>query len=187
MKRRRTRVEKSIRLSGETVRAILDGRQTQIRQPCKLTPDGHVKAAPYAAGDLLYVKETWATTEQAGYHPADVWCVYRATDPDWDTMEGWCWRSSIHMPKEFARLWLRVLEVHVNHLTSICRADVLAAGIAAESNAGKLSWPTYIDCELAFLRAMCQKHGWDAAAVESGELNPLVWVYSFERVRRKGR
>ncbi len=74
--------------------------------------------APYAVGDILWVRETWCAYYLP--HGATVY-AYRATDPNGnkrptgteydDPWEISPWKPSNHMPKEAARIFLRVTEV----------------------------------------------------------------------------
>ena len=140
--------ERPILFSRDMVRAILYGRKTQTRRPISGLDNELIQHAPELRndggwwfgngygfyppcrpGDVLWVRETWATTEQAGAHPCDAGAVYRATDPDWDEMEGWKWRPSIHMPRKFARLFLRVESVSVERIQDISEEDAKAEGI----------------------------------------------------------
>ena len=149
--------DKPIILIGAEVRATLEGRKKQKRIVIKEPEDwdllaylgferdvdgqhsfrfdhptgcydGSIKS-PYEIGDKLWVRETWATTEQAGDHKADSYVVYRATDPDWETMEGWKWRPSIHMPRWASQITLEVKDVRVERLKDISEDDALAEGI----------------------------------------------------------
>ena len=63
---------------------------------------------PYHADDILYVRETWA---QAATHTF----FYRADK----TIQNILWRPSIHMPKEAARIFLKVTNVRVERLQDI--------------------------------------------------------------------
>lgn len=87
---------------------------------------------PYAVGDRLYVREAWSHTG------CGVWTIddarrqisgkpiYRATD---QADAGIRWWPSIHMPREFSRLWLEVTSVRVERLQSISAADAITEGL----------------------------------------------------------
>lgn len=66
-------------------------------------------------GDILYVRETWCAlpVNEAGHMRGHDIYYYRA-DGDMRP-EGWRgnWHPSIHMPKEAARIFLRVTDVRV--------------------------------------------------------------------------
>ena len=73
--------------------------------------DGYVEypmvKAPYQPGDILYVREAW-TTLCGSY-------LYRADQkPGMNNPGKWC--PSIHMPREAARIFLRVTAVRVERL-----------------------------------------------------------------------
>ena len=74
-------------------------------------------------GDILYVRETWCdpTPDQSGYpilYKADMPMHWDAEDVEFGKevtlkAEDYKWRPSIHMPKEYARIFLRVTDVRV--------------------------------------------------------------------------
>jgi len=87
--------------------------------------------------DTLYVRETWAkitdldTTDPGTGAFADG-CFYKADHPAglWhDNGDDMKWRPSIHMPKELARIRLRVSEVNCERLQDITREGMLAEGL----------------------------------------------------------
>lgn len=103
---------------------------------------------PYRAGDLLYVRETARVFSDDGKHTAQ----YRAggfrelphgampttkaeANFEWRLMNGKAseaerpWRPSILMPKEWARIWLKVTEVRVERLQEITQDDAKAEGM----------------------------------------------------------
>ncbi len=192
--------ERPILFSGPMVRAILDGRKTMTRRVVRLRAgeiahegdDGSLHAVantawgdsiervircPYGVpGDLLWVRETWATTEQAGVHPSDAEMLYRATDPDWETMDGWRWSPSIFMPRWASRLTLRITSVSVERVQEITEEDAMREGVKAESVS---THPGIYSYRAPFVEL------WDSINSERGfgwDANPWVWVVAFERV-----
>lgn len=152
----------------------------------------NVYKPPYQLGDILYVRETWQffpcidcvksmcdTTPQT-YEDSDsviegCW-IYRADYTESDQKRV-CWHPSIHMPKEAARIFLRVKDVRAEPLKSIRYFDCLAEGIP------------YRQMENDIIRDFAEL--WDSTikpadrATYSFEANPWVWVNKFERIRRK--
>ncbi len=181
--------ERPIIFSTPMVRAILDGRKTMTRRVMKPQPEDYpyhhglavyrvAKKCPYGVpGDLLWVRETWATTEQAGVHPSDAEMVYRATDPDWETMEGWQWRPSIFMPRWASRLTLRITSVRAERVQDITEEDARAEGFKdvvgkyARGDEARIWF-----AELWDIINAARGFGWDT--------NPWVWVIGFERVQQ---
>lgn len=174
---------KPILFNTEMVRAILAGRKTQTRRLVKnqfLTEDDlKICGKPYDPGDILWVRETWKqyTTGTAGAGLIDGY-LYKADDPQ-DTsgmmVEG-CWHPSIHMPREAARLFLRVLNVHAERLQEITYEDCIAEGIEETG----IDWPELPKAgfknlwESTLKKTDLQKCSWSA--------NPWVWVIEFLRV-----
>lgn len=70
---------------------------------------------PICPKDILYVRETWLKADDGYYYRADETSYSRRMREDY----GYKWRPSIHMPKEAARLFLRVKDVRVERLQSI--------------------------------------------------------------------
>lgn len=95
---------------------------------------------PFEVGDTLWVRETWYDPDpERVYVPV----LYKADFPiHWDAdqtehgepvdlkAEDCRWKPSIHMPKGFARIFLRVKDVRVERLQSIGYFDSLNEGIA---------------------------------------------------------
>lgn len=88
---------------------------------------------PYQPGDILYVRETWSEWTD-GY-------LYKAwTSPFPQPGKGVLmkWHPSIHMPKEAARIWLKVKSVRVERLQDITEEQAKAEGIREYSKDGIL-------------------------------------------------
>ena len=176
---------KPILFNSDMVRAILAGQKTQTRRliEFKATPDGErVRStrSPYKEGDILYVRETW-TEDGARY-------LY-AADLSEAEAAGIVWKPSIHMPKEAARIFLRVTDVRQEKLQYISWNDCIAEGIPPCSNEDVC----LENCETCLINSPRRRFrilwnstikktdlrrvGWDA--------NPWVWVIEFERVERE--
>lgn len=152
------------------------------------------RRAPYQPGDILYVRETWCGwyLPLVGMH----YC-YRATEPDGNKrptlpeydcdVEKISWHPSIHMPKEAARIWLKVTNVRVERLQDITEDGVEAEG--AIDNRGFIHSPEneydriytarehFIGIwDRTIKKSDLDSYGWDA--------NPWVWVIEFERCEK---
>lgn len=137
--------------------------------------------APYFEGDILYVRETFANlTRSDGTYKY----VYKSTD-EYPFGEKYIvkfkWHPSIHMPKEAARIFLRVTNVRVERLQDITPEQIDAEGCkeyAYNAKTGKLlpSKPTWfkIKWDSTIKKSDIDKYGWAA--------NPYVWVIEFERI-----
>lgn len=83
---------------------------------------------PYQPSSIMYVQETWCKTDcfglQNGY-------VYKANDNSILEQTGFVpkWRSPVCMPREAARLFLRVTNMSVAKLQDITVDDILREGI----------------------------------------------------------
>lgn len=141
-----------ILMSGPLVRATLAGLKTQTRRPIKREnkPDPGFEWAEClcreidpsdtpcatcavrfpglaAAGDRLWVRETWQPATYDPKNPAD--CLYRADDNRGveDLGEG-RWIASIHMPRWASRITLPLVSVRVERVQDISEADAWAEG-----------------------------------------------------------
>lgn len=135
--------------------------------------DGTMAVCNIQPGDILYVRETWGQTadlpgisEEATVYAADFSDKELAHLKD----KHFRWRPSIHMPKDLARLYLRVTEVRVERLQNMRLADVLAEGIIAEARATWEKWCNLWDSTIP--KEELSTCGWKA--------NPWVWVIQFE-------
>ena len=180
---------KPILFNTEMVRAILDGKKTCTRIIVKPQPTAHYGAQcikpPYQPGDILYVRETWSELS-SGYE-------YKADGENIDHLGNMIkWKPSIRMPKEAARIFLKVTDVRVERLQEITEDGAKAEGINEE---WAMSWwsPTYYDPDsggypkyrdtFAFevwnktiKKSDIGRYGWYA--------NPWVWVIEFERCEK---
>ena len=180
--------ELPILFNTKMVRAILDGRKTCTRRLVKFLPGenpqwtGYIKdelmlyngknepcirKAPYQVGDVLYVRETWHSyTKRVGKgencHLAEFYGYKASVANSEDANEPW--KPSIHMPKEAARIWLKVTDVRVERLQEItevqaqaegCNSGLLTGACTARGQFEDL-WNTTIK------KSDLDRYGWDA-------------------------
>ena len=204
---------KPILFNTDMVRAILDGRKTVTRRVVKdLSEAAHYPmgvddedgkfefmcgggsngtiadwieavSMPYKFGDVLYVRETWGYDKNNWLYKADYTEEY-ANEPG----NLFRWHPSIHMPKEAARIFLRVTDVRVERLQDITIADCKREGVVLPPLRGD-EYDCEFDSDLGYLigfqrlwdstikRADIDKYGWNE--------NPWVWVIVFERINRE--
>ena len=214
------RRELPILFNAEMVRAILDGRKTCTRRVVKLPKSmsgrpvgkngdigfmypGGIKRPPCHQGDILYVRETWQflyeldgneqPIEEAGkyyYAATDIIPFNIYVDENGVKRDYVPWKPSIHMPKEAARIWLKVTDIRVERLQEITEDGAKAEG--AIDNRGFIHSPeneynrihTARDHFAEIWNSTIKKfdidrYGWKA--------NPWVWVIEFERCDKEGR
>lgn len=201
---------KPILFNTEMVRAILDGRKGATRRIVKgfipddavwgytaFTPKGYISCRgtfadgygekifklPCETGDILYVRETWKKAPNGYYY-------YEDWQKD-DIADVTKWHPSIRMPKEAARIWLKVTDVRVERLQKITEDGCIAEGIYPSNCRG---------CNATFGCDTCPHEGYDEvdefadlwnSTIKKSDLdrcswdaNPWVWVIEFERCKK---
>lgn len=184
--------------------------------------------APCKVGDVLYVRETWCKwyCYDCGQCDGDGSCDYGKPIYDTEREEWFCycykangdadpfdnehWRPSIHMPKEAARIFLKVTDVRVERLQDITEEQAIAEGIRGYTKDEKLyKYAVSIDWWEAFhykYRKLFKRNWWQDMPRTAREAfhylwhstlgrkdtpeyyaynwnaNPYVWVIEFERV-----
>lgn len=196
---------KPILFNTEMVRAILDRRKVCTRRIIKPQPTGEyatilAEIAPYQPGDILYVRETfaWCPCWDCGFDTIPNGCrnpviydskkrehgcyMYRASCEDNEYPSADTWHPSIHMPKEAARIWLKVTNVRVERLQEIAAESALAEGADKYIHTnGELDENMTITSFIGIWNSTIKKsdlnrYGWSA--------NPWVWVIEFERCEK---
>ena len=211
---------KPILFNTEMVQSILGGLKTCTRRLVKFLPGenpqwtGYIKDGlmlyngtnepccrkpSYKIGDVLYVRETWTDH----YVPNEIgkpelqYC-YKADGTD---IKGEClpgennrWYPSIHMPKEAARIFLKVTNVRVERLQEITDDGCIAEGVYpspcrkfnATFGCDTCSDEGYHETDgfselwnSTIKKSDLDRYGWDA--------NPYVWVIEFERCEKPGK
>ena len=152
----------------------------------------NVYKPPYQPGNILYVRESWqffpcfdcvksmCDTTPLTYEDSDsvtegCW-IYRADYTESDQKRV-CWHPSIHMPKQAARIFLRVTDVFPEPLKNIRYFDCLAEGIPYRQMENDIIRDFAELWDSTIKPADRASYGWEA--------NPWVWVIEFERISRK--
>jgi hypothetical protein len=203
---------KPILFNTEMVRAILDGRKTVTRRICKDANDYTVPMGdfidndkrtyavqsfydknhedpcslaevnmPICIGDILWVRETWGKGYEEGSY------IYKASDklaslPSFKESSRLIYHPSIHMPKEAARIFLKVTDVRVERLQDITEDGAESEGVCglcydAKTGAKKYDMTFFhILWDSTIKKTDINKYGWLA--------NPYVFVIEFERCER---
>lgn len=130
----------------------------------------------YHTGDILYVRETWAKLPGASSKGGYAY-KYKASQEGeyWSKVNGFRWHPSIHMPKEAARIFLKVTDVRIERLQDIHKDkpgpnnQIVREGFlyGCDFIAG---WNETVS------KKDLDKYGWEA--------NPWVWVIEFERCEK---
>jgi hypothetical protein len=158
------------------------------------------RSCPICLGDILYVRETWQylyeldgneqIVEDTGkyyYAATDTILFDTYVDENGVKHDHAPWIPSIRMPKEAARIWLKVTDVRVERLQDITEEGAKKEG--AIDNRGFIHSPNneYDNVHTArehfvkiwnntIKKSNLDRYGWDAS--------PWVWVIEFERCEK---
>ena len=162
-------------------------------------PQGVMSLCRYRREGVLYVRETWLPLD--GDHIIDGRkYAYRADSTEDSeqlrTRYGYKWHPSIHMPKEAARIFLRVQDVHVERVQEMSDIDAAKEGIQSYWSTPYDNDPPFIGRakgignDLCFTRREAFGQIWDSTvkpsdrALYGWDANPWGWVIDFERISR---
>lgn len=153
------------------------------------------RRSPYQLDDILYIRETWDCYPEYEDENAPSIYYYKADgDLRPEEYRNIGWLSPIHMPKEAARIWLKVTNVRVERLQSITVEGAIREGAEGEkchhTNAGAFGctdcmntgWiePPQVEFmqiwDSTIKKSDLDRYGWDAS--------PWVWVIEFERCEK---
>lgn len=177
---------KPMLFNAEMVCALQDGTKTVTRRAVKPQPEKFAHSPyeccgcrwafrvgergcteqyrpPYHPGDILYVWETWQHGFGGTYlYKASAGCDLFMT-PDGKLVSDIPWRPSIHMPREAARIFLRVMSVYPQQLKDATEEDAKAEGFGSRAD---------------FVAAILKMY--PGSTEES-----WFWVNEFERISRE--
>lgn len=129
--------------------------------------------APYRINDILYVRETWCKNPNYDEY-------YFRTRESGIAPYGLKWRPSIHMPKEAARIWLKVTDVRVERLQEITSEQICKEGVEVEEpyvlNGEEKRYAFSNLWNSTVKKSDLDRYGWNA--------NPWVWVIEFDRCEK---
>ena len=156
---------KPILFNAEMVRAILDGRKTCTRRLVKFLPGENSQWTGYIKDGLTMYKADCDKYKLESLNFA-----------------GFGWHPSIHMPKEAARIWLKVADVRVERLQEITAESALAEGTDKYIHLnGKFDENAILTSFMGIWNSIIKnsdldRYGWNA--------NPWVWVIEFEQCEK---
>lgn len=216
---------KPILFNSEMVRVLEDNHKSMVRLPVKFPSDynpqwaGYVAdgpvlygpndipaaKCPYKPGDILWVRETWCNInkpecEPDYYYYADVkyWEDYYPTE--------WKWSPSSNMPRDAARIFLRIKSIRAERLRYITDVDAKAEGVnygvTIEEKWAHSAIERYADLWNRYAKPMPIRENGILVRYESYPFedtyetrtyrgkpwrvlgNPWVWVIEFEKVNK---
>ena len=151
----------------------------------------------YKVGDILYVRETWAEVPSTSYAQSDNVFSLPTSDKNFVYIykAGWercatAWKPSTDMPKEAARIFLRVTAVRAERLQNISPNDICAEGIVSTETHGGITAnrDTMFDImnrHGQFVILWNNRYAKRNGGAYSWESNPWVEVDEFEWVEAK--
>lgn len=171
-----------------------------------------IRKVPYQPGDIMYVRETWqylyeldgneqiiGGTGKYYYAATDTIPFDTYVDASGVTHERVPWHPSIHMPKEAARIWLKVTGVRMERLQEMKPVDVIKEGAYPDcwdclntygESGSQCCYGTEEECSQCDEVMMEWEKLWTSTIKKSDldcygwDANPYVWVIEFERCEK---
>ena len=192
---------------------FLKGKRMMFKPYCDMTDAELIMTAykaPYQPGDIMYVRETWQYlyeldgneqiiegTGKYYYAATDTIPFDTYVDASGVTHERVPWHPSIHMPKEAARIWLKVTGVRMERLQEMKPVDVIKEGAYPDcwdclntygESGSQCCYGTEEECSQCdevmmeweklwtstIKKSDLDRYGWDA--------NPYVFVIEFVKI-----
>ncbi len=194
---------------------FLKGKRMMFKPYCDMTDAELIMTAykaPYQPGDIMYVRETWQYlyeldgneqiiegTGKYYYAATDTIPFDTYVDASGVTHERVPWHPSIHMPKEAARIWLKVTGVRMERLQEMKPVDVIKEGAYPDcwdclntygESGSQCCYGTKEECSQCDEVMMEWEKLWTSTIKKSDldcygwDANPYVWVISFERCEK---
>jgi hypothetical protein len=203
---------KPILFSTPMVQAILEGTKTQTRRIVKPQPKQeleffgwklpeYIQVAfgkgvkteslhkfPFGEiGDLLWVRETFRPKGHS--FPIGEHFEYKATAEADGNPINEPWKPSIFMPKDAARIFLKITNIRVERLFNISDQDAISEGVEVIHRAEE-TVPVYKNYLISENKGTTNPRKsfltlWESInGTQSINDNPWVWVIEFERIEK---
>lgn len=146
-------------------------------------------------GELIYIHDRELFERLVNQSKEDARkakCEYNGTDFVWKKGESPCrWRPSIHMPKEAARVWLRVTNVRVERLQDMTPDEAMKEGIHICKCPDGYTWKSNTDMHNCYTTSMGAMEALWNSTIKKADLNRYGWnanpgvgVIEFERCEK---
>lgn len=156
---------------------------------------------PCQPGDTLYVRETWGINGLFSEDDEKFYIVFEyKADGSYTTVEvseeiydkydysmaenSPEWRPSIHMPKEAARIWLRVTDVRVERLQDMKLNDFLDEGVVIRPEAFNDPDNVHMQAKDEFIAIWDSTIPKEKQDLFSWAAAPWVWVIEFKQCEK---
>lgn len=202
----KTAIRRPVKFSGHKVSDLLSSKPTRSASyafsayNCRTGQKVGVFLKPrHRFGGIIYVRESYAEVSSlSGVCDTDG-LVFMSDFSPADLRElkekGFRWKPPILMPKEYARIFLRVKRVWPEHLNDISENCAIREGIYKYQSRkdGKEEKYTFNSCENNFYPSAVNAFSefWDSTILSPDlpifgwSANPMVWAYEFEVISRE--
>jgi hypothetical protein len=145
-------------------------------------------------GDVLWVRETFRIKhpwghEAFGYYEYKTYNYQQIKAPDSSVFQSSPkWKPSIFMPKDAARIWLKITNIKIERLHDISEKDAILEGVEKEFSILFNEWrfKDYYNVKSDWRSAVSSFQSlWaNINGINSWDDNPFVWVIEFERIEK---
>lgn len=155
----------------------------------RCSSEGKTIESKYQIDDILWVRETFIESKTPDIPNNRGWSFSYKADGGYGIIK---WKPSLFMPKEAARIFLKVTNVRCERLNDISEEDAILEGIKPAFSDGK---KVLFDKRQCFIikdnkvsdnAKQVFQSLWDSinAKKHPWKSNPWVWVYEFERIEK---
>jgi len=184
-------IMKGIMFKEDMFKAVIEGRKTQTRRIVKIDPSFNLIGKGitgfttfedsklniygvyprYDNREVIYLKEPYMLINNIPY--------YRYNDEKESNGGLLKWKNKMFMPEKYARYFIKITNVRVERLQDISEEDSMTEGISLPNYAEQ----TITDVRYPEPSAIFQDLWNSINGSESWDINPWVWVYTFELIK----